>query len=125
MSIPGIDGTKRPVKVQTIVTINDAHIKQEPSQDVKDGSAKDSEKQSIFNILIQDKNSVTSKLSKFFTTVMSTKKSIICDIKITALEHLQTVVGEKLQFLKSIILSDAFESKVGEEEARIRRSFNC
>ena len=126
MSIHGIDGTKRPVKLQTIVKINDAHIKPEPSQDVKDGSAKDdSENPSIFDILIQDKNSVTSKLSKFFTTVISTKKSIICDIKITALEHLQSVVGKKLQFLKSIIGSDALESKVGEEEARIRRSFNC
>ena len=127
MSIPGVEGTRRPVKVQTIVKTNDALIKPETSHDEKDGqsAADDSEKPSIFDILIQDKNSVTSKLSKFVSSVLSTKKSIICNIQISALEHLQSVVGEKLQFLKSIIGSDALESKVGEEEARIRRSFNC
>ena len=95
-------------------------------EEVKPSSTEDSKELSIIDILIKDKNSVTSKLSEFVSTVMSKKKSFICDIKVTALQHLQSVVGSKLQFLEHIIGPDTLQSRGGGgEEDRAMRSFSC
>ena len=130
ISNPGTVKKESPTKVQTVAPVKSSYAINEQQtsleEEVKPSSTDDSKKLSLLDILIKDKNSVTSKLSEFVSAVMSKKKSFICGIKVTALQHLQSVVGSKLHFLEHIIGPDTLQSRGGEgEEDRAMRSFNC
>ena len=55
----------------------------------------------ILDIIAKGRDLVKTKLSTFVSSVVSTKKSVLCDIK--------SVVGEKLAFLESFLGQEAVE----------------
>ena len=76
-------------------------IKNEPKPSYDATELEGSKTMYILDIIAKGRDIVKTKLSTFVSSVVSTKKSVLCDIK--------SVVSEKLAFLESLMGQEAVE----------------